>query len=184
MGLGLVGATPGPFLSLPDGFRAPSPGGDASCPGFRGSGPGAGERSRPPPGADPAPLPLPVPPSPPSGLVPAPASSTWSLCSPPGYRFYGAGIPPGAATERGRADSGAGVPAGPGAGVAAASALLLLKPRRGAARRPLDSDPGWRGLREGVCPPASWIDTLTNEHREVVPWTFYLERALSVHRDT
>lgn len=66
--------------------------------------------------------------------VPAPASSTWPLCSQPRYRFCGARIPPGAATVRGRADgrtdSGAGVPAGRGAGVAAASALLLLRPRR------------------------------------------------------
>lgn len=64
--------------------------------------------------------------------VPAPASSTWPLCSRPVYRFCGARIPPGAATVRGRTDgrTRAGVPAGRGAGVAAASALLLLRPRR------------------------------------------------------
>lgn len=101
-------------------------------PRFRGSGPGAGERSRPPPGADPAPLPRQCPFAP-FRPVPTPASSTWPLCcSRPRYRLYGAGIPPGAATER-SADSGAGVPASPGAGVAAAWVLLLLRPRRCAA---------------------------------------------------
>lgn len=69
----------------------------------------------------------------------------------------------------GRAGLGAGVPAGWGAGVAAAAcALLLLRPPRVARWTLIPAD--WQRVREGIYPPpASWPDTLTNKHREVVP---------------
>lgn len=71
----------------------------------------------------------------------------------------------------GRAGLGAGVPAGWGAGAAAAAAacaLLLLRPPR--VDRWTLIPARWRRVREGVYPPpASWPDTLTNKHREVVP---------------
>lgn len=120
----------GRFSRCPRAFRAPTRGGDASCPGFRDGGPEAEERSRW--GADPAPLPrhAPFAPFAPFRPAPAPAPPTWPLCSRSGYRLGGAEVPPGVAAD-GRAGLGAGVPAGWGAGVAAAAcALLLLRPPR------------------------------------------------------
>lgn len=95
--------------------------------------------------------------------VPAPASPTWPLSSRPGYRLCGAGIPPGAATERGRADSGAGVPVGRGAGIAAASALLLLRPRRGGPWTLIPA--GGELERVSALPPPGLTRSLMNTER-------------------
>lgn len=95
--------------------------------------------------------------------VPAPASPTWPLCSRPGYRLCGVGIPPEAATERGRADSGAGVPVGRGAGIAAASALLLLRPRRGGRWTLIPA--GGELERVSVLPPPGLTRSQTNTER-------------------
>lgn len=119
----------GRFSRCPRAFRAPSRGGDASCPGFRGGGPEAEERSRW--GADPAPLPRHAP-SPPSGLRRLRLLQR-GPCA-PGPVIGSAGPRSRQGLQRsagGRADLGAGVPAGWGTGAAAAAcALLLLRPPR------------------------------------------------------
>lgn len=171
MGLGLLRASRS-LPPLPEGFRAPSRGGDASCPGFPGSGPRAREGSRPPPGADPRPLPRQCP------LRPLPA------CAGSGFFNVALMLPAGFSVLRGR-DPARGCNGARAGRLRGGSSRGSWGRRCGrlsspvaqvAARRPLDSDPGWRRVREGVCPPASWIDTLTNEHRKEVPWPFYLER--------
>lgn len=171
---------PGRFSRCPRAFEHRVRVGTLPALGFRGSGPGAGERSRPPPGADPAPLPRQCP------LRPLPA------CAGSGFSNMALEFPARLSALRGRdpARGCNGARAGRLRGGSSRgswgrhSSCLSSPVAQAAARRPLDSDPGRRRVGEGVCPPASWIDTLTNEHREVAPWSFYLERTLSVHRDT
>lgn len=161
----------GRFSRCPRAFRAPTRGGDASCPGFRDGGPEAEERSRW--GADPAPLPRHAPFAP-FRPAPAPAPPTWPLCSRSGYRLGGAEVPPGVAAERGREG---GLRGGSSCGLGGRGGRRRLRSpvAQAAARRPLDSDPGRLAererVREGIYypPPASWPDTLTNKHREVIP---------------
>lgn len=91
LGLGLVRATPGPLLSLPEGFRAPSPGGDASCPGSGAAGlePGRGRGHRR--GLTPRPSPASAP-SPPSGLCRLPLLQRGPYAAPgPVIGFTGPG---------------------------------------------------------------------------------------------
>lgn len=131
LGVRSAAGQPGRFSRCPRVFEHRVGAGTLPAPGSGAAGlePGRGRGHRR--GLTPRPSPASTP-SPPSGLCRLRLLQR-GPCAPsrPGYLLCGAGIPPGAATERGRADSGAGVPAGPAAGVAAAPALLLLGLRRG-----------------------------------------------------
>lgn len=171
LGVRSAAGQPGRFSRCPRVFEHRVGAGTLPAPdsGAAGLEPGRGRGHRR--GLTPRPSPASTPFAP-FRPVPAPASSTWPLCSLPARLSALRGRDPARGCNGARAGRLRGGSSRRSCGRRSSSPSSPVA--RAAARRPLDSDPGWRRVGEGVCPPASWIDTLTDEHREVVPWPFCL----------